>query len=88
MPATWPTKNPAEEADYGLDWKDELAGDVITASDWISPDGITVGEKSFTDTMSIIWLSGGSAGVKYLFKNRVRTRGGRVAEDSVSIKVI
>jgi hypothetical protein len=88
MTVTWPTKNPAEAADYGLDWKDELAGDIITASEWLFPEGITVGDKSFTDTMAIIWLSGGVAGVKYLFKNRVRTRGGRVAEESVSIKVI
>jgi hypothetical protein len=88
MPCTWPTKDPFEEKDYALDWEDELTGDVIESSDWISPDGISVGAKSFTDTMTVIWLSGGTPGNRYLFKNRIVTRGGRKAEESVSIRVI
>lgn len=86
----WPTKDPEENLDYGLDWEDELGGDKISLSTWSAPNpaGITVGDKSFTDTQTIIWLSGGTAGQKYVFTNTIVTQGGRTAEKSVSIKVV
>lgn len=88
MSIAWPPKGAEEELDYALDWKRELTGDTIDSSTWIPPEGITVVSESFTDTMTIIWLSGGVAGQKYVFVNKIRTRRGRRFTQDISIKVI
>lgn len=86
-------KFPAEELDYTVDWSAELgAEDTINTSDWPDqPAGITVGTgpkaPSKTDTTTTIWLSGGTAGTEYVFKNVVVTLGGRTYEKEVAVRV-
>src|ERR1044072_6408248 len=85
---TWPEpKIPDEVADWSLDWSDELDdGDVITASTWDVPTGITKTSESFADASTTIWLSGGTAGESYMFTNHVETQGGRHFDQEVVLR--
>lgn len=83
----WPKRDPDTEADYSLDWSDELAetADTISTSTWsVLPAGVTLGSSAKTDTVSTLWVSGGDAGVTYIFTNRIVTAGGRTFDRSVS----
>lgn len=71
-------KDPDAVLDYSIDWSSWLAdGETITASTWVVPDGITKDSDSFSDTATVIWLSGGTAGTTYLIPNHITTSDGR-----------
>ena len=80
-------KDPNAVLDYQLDWTPWLATDTITASVWTLPSGLTQQSASNTTTTATIWLSGGTAGVKYPVTNRVTTAGGRVDDRTITISV-
>ena len=61
--------------DYEFDWSAWLGTDTITASAWIVPSGITNEGESFSDTATLIWLSGGVTGETYEVVNRITTTG-------------
>lgn len=85
--ATWATaKDPDEVKDYAVDWTARLAGDTITTSTWIVPDGIVKDSDTNTTTDTTIWLSGGTLGTTYEFVNRVQTAGGRVYDQTCKLK--
>jgi hypothetical protein len=85
----WPDKDPDATLDYGVDWSKFLAtvGDTIANSIWIVPDGITKSLDTFNDTITTIWLEGGTPGMSYTLTNRITTAAGRVDDKSVKIKV-
>lgn len=85
--STWPAKDPQAIADYGCLWVDRLDGDTISASSWTVPSGITRVTDSFTDTITTIWLSGGTVGERYEFVNHIVTAGGREWEKTVYIRI-
>ncbi|MDX0654222.1 hypothetical protein GOL39_18295 [Sinorhizobium medicae] len=90
MSISWtPVKDPDEVKDYSLDWSALLVDDTISASTWTlaSGVGLTIGASSNTDTLSTVWLSGGTAGVNYELLNRVVTTGGRTYDQTVKLKV-
>lgn len=92
-------KDPDAVLDFGVDWKaltngtgksDWLAeGETITASSWDVPAGITQATPapSFTDTVTTIWLSGGTVGTSYTLTNHVTTSQGREDERSFTILI-
>ena len=80
-------KDPDATLDYGRDWSDWLNGDVITASQWTVPAGLTQETSSFTDTTTTVWLSGGTDGQTYTITNRIHTELGRTDERSMIIDV-
>lgn len=84
-------KDPDAELDYGFDWGDEsnwmATGDIISASDWTVPAGLTEVTDAFTDTRTLVWLSGGTAGEIYLITNSIETADGREDDRSMYIKV-
>lgn len=87
MALTWPDKDPDEVLDYELDWSARLSsGETISTSTWIVPDGIVEDSSSKTDSVTKIWLSGGTAG-SYSFTNRIVTSGGRTMDQSVTLSV-
>jgi len=87
MALHWPDKDPDDILDYAVSWAARLAGDTIVSSTWIVPDGITKDSDSKTDTVTTIWLSGGSVGTKYTLVNRITTAAGRQIDQSVAVSV-
>ena len=85
-------KTPDEIDDWMLNWADrDLGSDIIVGSSWrVSPAGLTIGEPLpyYTQTFSVVWLSGGQAGVPYLVTNTVTTDGGRTLEESFVCNVV
>jgi hypothetical protein len=80
-------KDPQEILDYVVDWAKPLAGDLIVASTWTLPQGITdTGNQSFDDTTTTIWLSGGSDGENYELINQITTAAGRVREQTCRLR--
>lgn len=83
-----PDKDPNSVLDYSIDWSDWLGSDTIHSSTWTLPAGIIkdpVGQDSFTNTVTTIWLSGGTAGTTYTILNRIVTHGGRTADQTFKI---
>jgi hypothetical protein len=87
MAQTYYVKDPTAILDYGWTWLDELNGDVISASTWTAPDGITIDGDYNTTTTTTVWLSGGTVGVSYLVTNHIVTAGGREDDRSFVIRV-
>lgn len=79
------TKDPDAVLDYKIDWSSWLGTDTITASSWTAEDGITIDSNEFDDTETVVWLSGGTEGYRYVVTNHITTAGGR--EDDRSIKI-
>lgn len=86
-----PTKDPADEENYGLDWSDNLGSATITTSAWaVSPSGLTITGDSFSNDpqkLAIVWVEGGSAGVSYKATNTITTSNGRTVQRSILIPV-
>jgi hypothetical protein len=82
------TKTPSEKKEYCIDMSKEMAktSDTITASSWTVPAGITELSRAFTDTTTIIWLTGGTVG-NYKLINVFSTAGGRTFERALTVKV-
>ena len=83
-------KDPQAILDYSFDWSPWLpAPDVIIDSLWIAESGITIepGSETFTDTITRLFLSGGTHGNTYDVTNRITTTEGRVDERTIQIKV-
>ena len=80
-------KDPNEVLDYSVDWSALLAGDTIATSTWTVPTGLTGGSMAFTDTSTLIWLSGGSEGESYDLLNRITTAVGRTRDQTCTLKI-
>jgi len=75
---TFITKDPKDPDDidyFGIDWGPYLSdvGESISTSTWIVPAGIIKDSDSVDGTISLIKLSGGTAGASYLLTNRITT---------------
>jgi hypothetical protein len=81
-------KDPAANLDYGFNLANWLVGgDTVAVSSWIVPAGLTAGVVGFSPTATLIWLSGGTAGMWYEVTNHFRTVAGREDERTMIIKV-
>ena len=84
----WPPKDPDEVLDYNIDWSPRLTSpDVISASEWIVPDGLVVENEIMTDNSTTIWLSSGTLAAAYDVLNRVDTMEGRTMDQTVTLKI-
>jgi hypothetical protein len=82
------TKDPNAVLDYQIDWTAWLTGaETITTSTWTVPTGITKDSDSHTTALTTIWLSGGTAGTKYLLTNRIVTSAARTDDRTITISV-
>ena len=88
----WNSKTPAEVVDYSLDWAARLEADTIEASTWSildnDDDALVIDSNSFSDTATLVWISGGTAGKTYTLLNHVTTAGNRQYETCVSLPVV
>lgn len=87
MSLSWPPKDPDEYLDYQLNWAARLGSDVIVDSVWDVPAEIIGGSMTFTNTTTTIWLSGGATGESCTLTNHITTQGGRLMDQSVSLKI-
>ena len=79
--------DPDAKLDYGHNWSEWLDGDIIVASTWTAPDGITLVADDYTDSTTTVWLSGGIEGVLYKAVNHIVTAAGREDDRTIKIKV-
>lgn len=86
MPQSF-VKDPQAVLDYQIDWNAWLGGDTIFTSTWTVPTGITKTLDTKTTTATIIWLSGGTAGMSYDIVNTIITAGSRTEDRTITIVV-
>lgn len=73
---------------HGFDWSAWLnAGEVVSASEWIVPNGIVSENEQFTPTETITLISGGVSGEVHLITNRVTTSLGQICDRSFKLKI-
>jgi len=93
-------KDPNATLDYLLAWKDWLNGDTISTAAWEVDVGLTKQSDSVNAspvtidgvshpaaTVATVWLTGGTAGQKYLVRCRITTVAGRVDDRSFRVMV-
>lgn len=85
-------KDPDARLDYAFDWSPWLNGDEISTSNWYADSGgidIVNGSDSVDDTNTItrIFIEGGTPGENYALKNTITTIGGRTDERTIEIRV-
>lgn len=81
-------KDPNAVLDFGFDWEDWLAtGETISSYEVTVGTGITLASHTSNGTKITYWLSGGTAGTKYLASCKVTTTSGRTDERSAIISV-
>jgi hypothetical protein len=83
-------KDPNDVVDYTINWARYLSrvSDVIQSSSWPTvPTGITLQSHSHNGTVTVAWLSGGTADTDYLLTNCIVTAGGRTLDKSITIRV-
>lgn len=74
----WAEQAAGAALDYTLDWAESLdSGDTIAASDWAVDPGLLASQKSYTDDLTTVWLSGGLGGKSYAVTNSITTSTGR-----------
>jgi hypothetical protein len=82
-------KGPNEDSDIDIDWTVRLNGDTITSSSWeivgtdpatpespVALEIVSDPAPAFTNTMTKVWLSGGTLGITYVLRNTVNTAAG------------
>lgn len=75
-------KNPTEVKDYAFDWVKDLGDDTISSCSAAllagNDGGLTIEQDDGYDgTLSFVWVSGGTAGLKALIRGTIVTVGGR-----------
>ena len=78
-------KDPDSVLDYTVNWETWLDSDTITVSSWTVPTGITEDSDTFGDSITTIWLSGGTVGKKYEITNHITTAGDRQEDQTLII---
>lgn len=77
-------KPPGSSNDYTIDWSEWLnTGDIISSSSWTVPAGLTAVASSFTDTETVIRVSGGVSCNSYELINMINTSGGELSTRSI-----
>ncbi len=86
----WPSRDPNEDPlDYDIDWSLRLAGDTIASSSWtIGQGAVSIQSNTFSDTVTKVWLTGGTLGVLNTLTNSITTAGGRRMEQSVNLAMV
>lgn len=81
-------KDPDAVLDYGFDWSEWLqTGETLSSATWTVPSGITKNSQSISNTVSLAWLSGGTANTDYILQCKITTSESRVDERSMTIRV-
>jgi hypothetical protein len=92
--AKWGPKDPDAIRDYGIDWSSDIGEATIAASSWLLngeawPGGgeLVKDQTSFTDTGTVIRLSGGEVGHTYEVTNHVVLSNGEEDDWTEKLKI-
>jgi hypothetical protein len=79
--------DPDANLDYGCDWSDWLpTGATIATSVWtVTPTGPILSADSKSTTATVVWVSGGTAGMVYTLTNRITDSASRVDDRSITL---
>jgi hypothetical protein len=82
-------KDPNATLDYGFDWSQWLdTGEVITDFIITNGSGITnVYDMSTTSGSVIVWLSGGTTGLRYPIACKITTSASRIDERTIKLDI-
>jgi len=82
------TRNAGETQDIPVDWSERLGTETISASSWTSDSvDVSVVTSEFTDTATVVRVSGGIAGQEYYLQNTVTTANGQTLYGFVKVVV-
>lgn len=71
-------KTPYSVRYYTLNWVDWLEGDTLVESTWVSSNSdLVIARTAMTDTLAIVWVSGGKNQVTYNITNLIQTATGQ-----------
>jgi hypothetical protein len=91
MALFWPPKDPAENPqDYDINWLPRLGTDTIASSVWamtVGDGALAIVASYFTSARTKLWLSGGTLGLTYSFRNTVTTAAGDTEIETVKIRI-
>jgi hypothetical protein len=89
MTVKWPTKDPDEILDFGIDWTLRLDGDTIATTTWSAstPSGLTRTATQVTGNITTAFFSGGTEGTTYAVTCTITTTGGRTMQETGSLKI-
>lgn len=82
-------KDPGARLDYRMDWADRLPPDsTLVASSWTSsPAGLELSDMAQDEHQTLVWISGGTAGLRYRVTNRVQFSDGAIDERTILVRV-
>jgi hypothetical protein len=93
----WPPKDPAENLlDYDINWLPRLTDprtgivDTIASSAWaitVGDSALMISSSYFTAARTKVWLSGGTVGLTYSFRNTITTAAGDTEIETVKIRI-
>lgn len=85
----WPDKDPADIADYSIDWAALIvAPDTLASCTWsVSPAGPTLTPGAVVGTVAPLRISGGTAGETYVVTAQATLGGGQKFEQSMCLVV-
>ncbi len=78
-------KDPDAVLPYRIDWSAWLAGAAISTSTWVVPSGLTKVSDSIVDAITVVTISGGTAGQTFTITNRITTDDGRTDDRSFEL---
>jgi len=81
-------KQPSETESYTIDYTDDLtADDGVVSATVAATDGITVTGYDVNLDSVRVWLTGGTAGMKYKIEVTATTGDGRVLQDEFFVTI-
>lgn len=92
---SWPYKDPAETADYDIDWSGRMyPGDAIVSytqsiltTDAPVSTALVIQSSAFLPTRTKVWLTAGTLGFQYIVENTVTTANGDILVESVKLQI-
>jgi len=79
-------KDPSAKLDYIFDWSDWLAAsETILSAVITAPTGITAGTGIINSGQVLTWITGGTAGTRYIIACKITTNAERIDERSIII---
>lgn len=89
----WPIKGTGETLDYAIDWSKRLVDDddkIVTSQFTVVSGGVTISQQYHNDTVSTVWLVGGTAGLTAKLKCVIVTDSSppRTHDTVVSIPIV
>lgn len=83
-----PDKDPNEVVDYVVDWATRLGVDTIAGSTFSGVSGtVVIDSSSNTATTATVVLSAGTLGETCELLNRITTAGGRVFDQTMTVRI-